>query len=505
MLRSLTLVIAAALAALPSIAAAQDTLKWEADLATAQRIAAQTNRLVLVHFWGTWCPPCMEMEKTVFSKPGLGTALHPYYVPVKIQVEDNLNQDLVKRFQVEAFPSDIVMTADGRIVARSKGFKPAEQYVGMLNQAAQQARSQTNPTAPTAANAGGLAAAANASPYAVAPAAAYGTAGGRYDTQYTPAVPTPSPAAQPTAQTSAPHGPTPVGASRGDDRYSYYQPGQPAASAAAPAAAPTAAAPVASSPIAANNATAAPGAAGGDRYAGYALPSAPLNGAPRNGASPAAPSAPAPGPATTPTTTPAPPAVGDRYAADNRYAPLTQNPVAQNPPAVNPAPMNPTSVHSAPVNPAPAFAPPGTVAANPPAAAPVAGASSAAAIPPGVPPLALDGYCPVTVTEKMIWKKGDVKYGAIHRGHTYLFASAAEQQKFLAAPDVFSPIVSGHDPIAIVEEGKLVPGKREHGCFCDKRMVLFSSAANFEKFKADQNRYVTELQQALQTGKTLRR
>ncbi|MBL9092554.1 MAG: thioredoxin family protein, partial [Planctomycetaceae bacterium] len=170
MLRSLTLVIAAALAVLPSVAAAQDTLKWETDLATAQRIAGQTNRLVLVHFWGTWCPPCMEMEKTVFSKPGLGTALHPYYVPVKIQVEDDLNQNLVKQFQVEAFPSDIVMTPEGRIVARSKGFKPADQYVGMLNQMAQQARGQMNPTAPqavaagagqpTAANAGGPAAAA---------------------------------------------------------------------------------------------------------------------------------------------------------------------------------------------------------------------------------------------------------------------------------------------------------------------------------------------------------
>ena len=498
MLRSLTLVIAAALAVLPSVAAAQDTLKWETDLATAQRIAGQTNRLVLVHFWGTWCPPCMEMEKTVFSKPGLGTALHPYYVPVKIQVEDDLNQNLVKQFQVEAFPSDIVMTPEGRIVARSKGFKPADQYVGMLNQMAQQARGQMNPTAPqavaagagqpTAANAGGPAAAASASPYAVAPAAAYAAAGGRYDTQYTPAAPTQTAAAQSRS--------TPSTAPRGDDRYSYYQPGQPTA----PAATPVAAAPVATSPLAANTANAAaapPTTAGGERYAGYSPPTAPLNGAP-GAAAPAAPT-----PPTTPVSTPAPSAVGDRYAADNRYAP----------PAATPAPAMP---NVAPTNPAPAFSNPtasvaGVAAAAPPTTRPdgalFAGpaAPAAAQVPPGVPPLALDGYCPVTVTEKMVWKKGDVKYGAIHRGHTYLFASAAEQQKFLAAPDVFSPIVSGNDPIAIVEEGKLVPGKREHGCFCDKRMVLFSSAANFEKFKADQNRYVTELQQALQTGKTLRR
>ncbi len=96
-----------------STATAQDTIRWETDLATGQRLAAQTNRLVLVHFWGTWCPPCMEMEKSVFNKPGLGTAVHPYYVPVKIQVEDGMNQDLVKKFQVDGFPCDIVMTAQG--------------------------------------------------------------------------------------------------------------------------------------------------------------------------------------------------------------------------------------------------------------------------------------------------------------------------------------------------------------------------------------------------------
>ena len=71
--------------------------------------------------------------------------------------------------------------------------------------------------------------------------------------------------------------------------------------------------------------------------------------------------------------------------------------------------------------------------------------------------------------------------------------------------EILEDSVDGNDPIEIVEQGKLVPGKRAHGCFCDKRMVLFSSAANFEKFKADQKRYETELQQALQSGKTLRR
>src|SRR5262249_33353819 len=56
------------------------------------------------------------------------------------------------------------------------------------------------------------------------------------------------------------------------------------------------------------------------------------------------------------------------------------------------------------------------------------------------PPIALDGFCPVTLREvfdhnpadRSAWKKGDRRFGAIHDGRTFLFASAEQQQKFLA-------------------------------------------------------------------------
>lgn len=121
--------------------------------------------------------------------------------------------------------------------------------------------------------------------------------------------------------------------------------------------------------------------------------------------------------------------------------------------------------------------------------------------------MALDGYCPVTVTEKMVWKRGDVRFGAIHRGRTYLFASAAEQTKFLANPDRFSPIISGNDPVVALEKGEAVPGKRELGIMCGERMILFSSQESYDKFVKDSKRYSSEIRQALlsdQAG-TLRR
>ncbi len=85
--------------------------------------------------------------------------------------------------------------------------------------------------------------------------------------------------------------------------------------------------------------------------------------------------------------------------------------------------------------------------------------------PESVPPLGLDGYCPVQLTEKSQWTPGNPAWAHIHRGRTYLFAGAEQQQRFLAAPDRYAPVYSGDDIVLAIEQGRIQPGTREHGLF----------------------------------------
>lgn len=108
------------------------------------------------------------------------------------------------------------------------------------------------------------------------------------------------------------------------------------------------------------------------------------------------------------------------------------------------------------------------------------------------PPFALDRYCAVTLVEKRRWEVGDERWGAIHRGRTYLFVSEEAQKAFLANPDRFSPVFAGNDPVMHVDHHQDVPGKREHGAFYNNRIYLFTSEDTFHRFDRDPSRYTAD-------------
>jgi YHS domain-containing protein/thiol-disulfide isomerase/thioredoxin len=136
---------------------------------------------------------------------------------------------------------------------------------------------------------------------------------------------------------------------------------------------------------------------------------------------------------------------------------------------------------------------PNPVAANPGpqggAAAVETPVSRSLVVPAGNPPLGLDGFCPVTLAGKQRWERGDTRWGAIHRGRTYLFLSENCQQQFLAEPDKYSPILSGNDPVAAVDAGQPVVGRREFGVIYEGQIYLFANPAARDKFEANPARY----------------
>ena len=116
-------------------ASAQDQIQWQPNLETAQRVAAQSKRLVLIHFWAPWCKPCRQLEQGVFAQPETGKALEANFVMVKLNVDDS--PATARMYYVSSLPTDVIITPNGHLVAALPSPLTAPQYIAAMNQAAE--------------------------------------------------------------------------------------------------------------------------------------------------------------------------------------------------------------------------------------------------------------------------------------------------------------------------------------------------------------------------------
>jgi YHS domain-containing protein len=103
---------------------------------------------------------------------------------------------------------------------------------------------------------------------------------------------------------------------------------------------------------------------------------------------------------------------------------------------------------------------------------------------------ALDGYCPVTLIEKMQWTLGDNEYREKRGLHVFLFASSAEQKQFQLDPDRYVPAFSGNDVVLAKDNGRTVRGKRQHGLTHDDHIYLFATEESLQRFAHHPGAYV---------------
>jgi len=105
---------------------------WRTDLPGALSQAQSEGKLVLLDFTGSdWCPWCIKFDQDVLSTDQFGAYAASKLVLVKLDFPhtvpqpDSLkrdNADLSKRFQVNGFPTYVLLAADGHELGRQVGY-----------------------------------------------------------------------------------------------------------------------------------------------------------------------------------------------------------------------------------------------------------------------------------------------------------------------------------------------------------------------------------------------
>jgi len=112
---------------------------WQTSFEDAERLAAQDQVPLLVHFHAPWCGPCRQMDQRVFSSPVVQRALQEGLTAVKVDISER--PDLKNRFGADSIPRDLVVYPDGSVETLSVGMVPLGSYLSLLRNTAARGRS----------------------------------------------------------------------------------------------------------------------------------------------------------------------------------------------------------------------------------------------------------------------------------------------------------------------------------------------------------------------------
>ncbi|MCX6954699.1 MAG: thioredoxin family protein [Verrucomicrobia bacterium] len=94
----------------------------------ATQAAAKEGKLVFIDFYTTWCEPCKRLDALTWTDAEVGRLVGEKAVALKLDAEKE-GKDLAKRYKIAAYPTLLLLKADGTEVDRIVGFSEPAKFI----------------------------------------------------------------------------------------------------------------------------------------------------------------------------------------------------------------------------------------------------------------------------------------------------------------------------------------------------------------------------------------
>ncbi len=117
-----------------ALAGGRDTPFRDLTFDQALESARKENKVVLVDFYTTWCPPCRQMDAQTWPQERIRDWVAKNAVAIRIDADRE--KELAKRYSVKAYPSMVFMRPDGSERDRLVGFVETGRFVSEADEIA---------------------------------------------------------------------------------------------------------------------------------------------------------------------------------------------------------------------------------------------------------------------------------------------------------------------------------------------------------------------------------
>jgi thiol-disulfide isomerase/thioredoxin len=133
-MKKLIVSLIVALMALPMFAQEQAGKGVKFETGTLEEILAKAAKnkkapkLVFIDCYTTWCGPCKMMANTIFPQEAVGNFMNANFICTKFDMEKE-GVDIAKKYKIRAYPTFLILDAQGNEVNRFLGSSDAETFI----------------------------------------------------------------------------------------------------------------------------------------------------------------------------------------------------------------------------------------------------------------------------------------------------------------------------------------------------------------------------------------
>ena len=126
-------------------------IKWTTGLTLDQvkQKAAAENKYIFFDCYATWCGPCREMDKRIFTNDSVGDYFNQHFISIRVQLDQpkqdeeqirnwhNDATEIAKQYDIKGFPSFLFLNPQGVITDLQTGYKNVSELIAIAQIARQ--------------------------------------------------------------------------------------------------------------------------------------------------------------------------------------------------------------------------------------------------------------------------------------------------------------------------------------------------------------------------------